>query len=49
MGGRWGIALVNLGRNQEAGAAIQTNLAKDPENAATHANQGWALLHRGEH
>ena len=43
------VALVNLGRRAEAGAAIQTNLAKDPENAATHANQGWALLHQGDH
>ncbi len=24
-------------------------LANDPENALTHANQGWALLHRGDH
>lgn len=43
------VALVNLGRRSEAGAAIQTNLAKDPENAATHANLGWALLHQGDH
>ena len=42
------IALVNLGRRAEAGAAIQTTLARDPENAATHANQGWALLHGGD-
>ncbi|MHC5542215.1 tetratricopeptide repeat protein, partial [Singulisphaera rosea] len=24
-------------------------LADDPENALTHANQGWALLHQGNH
>ncbi len=43
------MALVNLGRRQEADATIQTTLAKEPENAATHANQGWALLHMGDH
>jgi tetratricopeptide (TPR) repeat protein len=43
------MALVKLGRKEEAGQAIDVALAQDPENAATHANQGWALLHRGEH
>jgi tetratricopeptide (TPR) repeat protein len=43
------IALVKLGRKEEAGQAIDVALARDPENATTHANQGWALLHRGEH
>jgi tetratricopeptide (TPR) repeat protein len=43
------MALVKLGRREEAGQAIDVALARDPENATTHANQGWALLHRGEH
>lgn len=43
------IALVKLGRRQEAGTTIGATLAKDPENAATHANQGWALLNQGDH
>lgn len=41
-------ALVGLGRKDEAGATLQGALARDPENADTHANQGWALLHRGD-
>jgi hypothetical protein len=39
---------VKLGRGGEAGEAIDTALARDPENAATHANKGWALLHEGK-
>jgi tetratricopeptide (TPR) repeat protein len=42
------MALVKLGRRGEAGEAIGAALARDPENAATHANQGWALLHEGK-
>jgi tetratricopeptide (TPR) repeat protein len=42
------MALVKLGRNAEAGATLASVLADDPENAFTHANQGWALLHQGE-
>ena len=42
------MALVKLGRRAEAGATIDAALAKDPDNALTHANQGWTLLHRGE-
>jgi tetratricopeptide (TPR) repeat protein len=38
------IALVKLGRKSEAGLTIETALAKNPENAITHANQGWTLL-----
>jgi tetratricopeptide (TPR) repeat protein len=40
------IALVNLGRKAEAGQSIDATLAKNPENAVTHANQGWTLLHQ---
>jgi tetratricopeptide (TPR) repeat protein len=41
-------ALVNLGRKAEAGATIDGALRRNPENAATHANQGWTLLHQAE-
>jgi tetratricopeptide (TPR) repeat protein len=44
-----GLALVNLGRKDEAKQTIAAALARDPENALTQANQGWALLHAGEH
>jgi tetratricopeptide (TPR) repeat protein len=43
------LALVKLGRNAEAGATIGSALARDPDNAFTHANQGWALLHQRDH
>lgn len=43
------MALVKLGRNEEAGATIDSALARDPEDALTHANQGWTLIHGGEH
>jgi len=42
------VALVKLGRKAEAGATIDAALAKNPDNAVTHANQGWTLLHQGE-
>src|SRR5204863_7764085 len=32
----------------EAGATIDATLAKNPENALTHANQGWTFLERGD-
>ncbi len=40
------IALVNLGRKEEAGQSIQATLSKNPEDAVTHANQGWTMLHQ---
>lgn len=43
------MALVKLGRKQEAGTIIDTALAKDPENAVTYANKGWSLLEQGDH
>ncbi len=43
------VALVKLGRREEAGLTIDSALARDPENPYTHANQGWTLLHRGDH
>jgi tetratricopeptide (TPR) repeat protein len=42
-------ALLNLGRKEEATAAIAGALARDPHNAASHANQGLTLLHQGQH
>ena len=42
------IALVKLGRKAEAGRTIDTALAKNPDNALTHANQGWTLLEQGQ-
>ena len=42
------IALVRLGRRDEAGATIEAALARDPEDAVTHANQGWARMHAGD-
>lgn len=42
------IAMVKLGRKAEAGATIDAALAKNPDNAVTHANQGWTLLEQGE-
>jgi Tfp pilus assembly protein PilF len=42
------VALVKLGRREEAGATIDAALARDPDDPVTHANQGWTLLHAGE-
>src|SRR5436190_4860629 len=38
------MALVKLGRKQEAGLTIDTALQRDPDNALSHANRGWTLL-----
>lgn len=42
------IALIHLGRREEAARTIDTTLERAPEDARTHANQGWALLHRNQ-
>lgn len=42
------MALVKLGRRNEAGITLEGALARDPDNAATHANQGWTLLEKGD-
>jgi tetratricopeptide (TPR) repeat protein len=42
------IALVKLGRKSEAGATIDAALARHPDNAVTHANQGWTLLEQNQ-
>jgi tetratricopeptide (TPR) repeat protein len=42
------IALVKLGRKSEAGATIDAALARNPQDAVTHANQGWTLLEQNQ-
>jgi Tfp pilus assembly protein PilF len=42
------MALNQLGRGEEAAQALKDALAQDPENALTHANQGWTALQHGE-
>ena len=42
------LSLIKLGRRSEASAGLEFALARDPEDALTHANQGWALLHQGD-
>jgi len=42
------MVLVKLGRTREAGMTLRAALARDPEDALTHANQGWALLETGD-
>ena len=41
------MALVKLGRKAEAGATIRATMAREPDNALSHANQGWTLLEQG--
>ena len=41
-------ALINLGRKAEANDTLDDALSKDPENAWTHANRGWALLEQSD-
>ena len=42
------MALVRLGRKEEATATVDFALHRAPENAFSHANQGWNCLHRNE-
>ena len=42
------IAMVKLGRKADAGRTIDAALSKNPDNALTHANQGWTLLEQGD-
>lgn len=42
------MAMVKLGRRAEAGATIDAALARNPDNAVTHANQGWTWLEKGD-
>jgi tetratricopeptide (TPR) repeat protein len=43
------MALTHLGRKESASAGLAAALARDPEDATTHANQGWAALHAGDY
>lgn len=43
------MALVALGRKDEADQTVGFALKKGAENAVSHANAGWTALHRGEH
>lgn len=40
------MALVRLGRKEEASATVDYALERAPEHAVSHANQGWTCLHR---
>lgn len=42
------MALLRQGKKDNAEAAIQSALANDPEDAASHTSQGWICLNRGE-
>lgn len=45
----YGMALVKLGKHEQADTIFTATLARNPQNPTTHANRGWALLHRGEY
>jgi tetratricopeptide (TPR) repeat protein len=42
------MALVRLGRKEEAMQTVDFALERAPENAWSHANQGWNCLHRND-
>jgi tetratricopeptide (TPR) repeat protein len=42
------MALVRLGRKSEAAATVNYALERAPENAFSHANQGWTCLHQND-
>jgi tetratricopeptide (TPR) repeat protein len=42
------MALVRLGRKEEATLTVDHALHRAPENAFSHANQGWNCLHRND-
>ncbi len=42
------LALRQMGRKVEASQTIDGVLRRDPENAGSHANQGWTYLHQGQ-
>jgi tetratricopeptide (TPR) repeat protein len=42
------MALVRLGRRAEAMQTVASALQRDPDNAVSHANQGWNCLHRND-
>jgi Tfp pilus assembly protein PilF len=42
------MALVRLGRKDEAVTTVDRNLSRNPNDAFSHANQGWNALHRND-
>jgi len=42
------VSLTKLGRHDEAARTLEGTLEKHPEDAYTHANRGWSLLHENE-
>ncbi len=42
------LALTQLGDREAAARTTEGALAEDPDNAFTHANRGWTLLHEGK-
>lgn len=42
------MALVRLGRKAEAMATVDFALEREPDNALSHANQGWNCLHKSD-
>jgi tetratricopeptide (TPR) repeat protein len=42
------MALVRLGRKAEAMETVDYALGREPDNAVSHANQGWNCLHRND-
>ncbi|MEZ0218539.1 MAG: tetratricopeptide repeat protein [Rariglobus sp.] len=42
------MALVRLGRKDEAVHTVSQNLSRNPNDAFSHANQGWNALHRND-
>ncbi|MEX1023668.1 MAG: tetratricopeptide repeat protein, partial [Planctomycetota bacterium] len=43
------IALRGLGRAEQASRVLGQQLGRTPNDAWTHSNQGWTLLHRGDY
>ncbi len=43
------MSLVKLGRKEEASQSIAGALRRNPDNAVSHANQGWTSLHQNDH
>ena len=42
------MALTQLGRKQEAAETVDFALTREPDNALSHANQGWNCLHQND-
>ncbi len=42
------VALVRLNRKEEAAATVEFALHREPDNAFSHANQGWNCLHHND-